>query len=223
MTRIRLGIGDDAAAIAAIHNVAIAERSATFDTRPRSVGDTALRIADAGRHPILVATDDQGTVIGWAGLGGYRARECYDGIAEVSVYLAGHARGRGIGRQLLAALMRRARELGHWKLLSRVFLFNTASRALCPPLGPRRAGEFGTTTRLQRRERDPPSELDGRWLDVVIVERLLLDDAPGDRAPAHAARLQDAGTDEAPNAHRTAAIEPRRPTTPSAADPAAPL
>lgn len=161
-TRIRAARAEDAAAIAAIHNQGIDERRATFETRPRETSEILARIADGESHPLLVAVDDAGAAIGWAGLGAYRPRDCYAGIAEISVYLDRRARGRGLGQALLEALIEAARERGHWKLVSRVFTFNTASRALCRKVGFREVGIY-----------EKHGRLDGVWLDVVIVERLI--------------------------------------------------
>lgn len=152
----------DAAAIADIHNQGIAERSATFDTEPRIAADVAAKLAAQGRHPVLVAVDADDRVLGWAGLGDYRPRACYAGIGEFSVYLDRDARGRGLGRALLAALVDAARGLGYWKLVSRVFTFNAASLAMCRACGFREVGVY-----------EKHGRLDGRWLDVVIVECLI--------------------------------------------------
>ena len=151
----------DAPAIAGIYNQGIAERAATFETELRTADDIHARLRDQLRFPTLVAEDD-GAVVGWAGLSSYRPRACYAGIAEFSVYLDRTARGRGIGRQLLEALVAAARDRGYWKLVSRVFPFNTASRALCRACGFREVGVY-----------EKHGRLDGRWLDVVIVERLI--------------------------------------------------
>jgi L-amino acid N-acyltransferase YncA len=161
MIAIRPAVAADAAAIAAIYNEGIAERSATFETVPRTVAETERRIADR-RLPLLVAVSDRGEVLGWAGLSGYRPRECYGGIAEFSIYMRGSARGQGLGRSLLTALIDIARERGFWKLVSRVFPFNAASRALCRACGFREVGVY-----------HKHAQLDGRWLDVVIVELLI--------------------------------------------------
>lgn len=162
MTFIRPATSDDAQTIAAIYNQGIAERSATFETAPRSAADIASRLAETDRYPMLVAHAGEGPVLGWAALGSYRPRECYAGIAEFSIYLDRAARGHGIGRDLLNALIDDAAARGYWKLLSRVFPHNAASRALCRACGFR---EVGTYVRHAR--------LDGQWLDVVIVERLI--------------------------------------------------
>jgi L-amino acid N-acyltransferase YncA len=159
---IRPARRDDAAAIAAIYNIGIGERSATFETAPRTEAQVAERLEQAERYPMLVAVADTGTVVGWAGVSEYRPRQCYAGIGEFSIYLAPEARGRGIGKTLLFALIDVARERGYWKLLSRVFLFNSASRGLCRACGFREVGIY-----------EQHAMLDGTWLDVVIVERLL--------------------------------------------------
>ena len=151
----------DAEAIARIYNQGIEERAATFETQPRTAHDIAVKLAERGRYPILVAAEGDG-IIGWAGLSTYRPRACYSGIAEFSIYVDRTARTRGIGRRLLIALVDAARARGYWKLVSRVFPFNTASRALCQTCGFREVGIY-----------EKHGQLDDRWLDVVIVERVI--------------------------------------------------
>ena len=75
----------------------------TFETRERAVADV-LPWFDAPRHPVLVA-EVEGRIVGWIAASTYRARECYAGIAEFSVYVAGHARGRRVGDALMAAFL----------------------------------------------------------------------------------------------------------------------
>ena len=151
----------DAPLIAAIYNQGIAEGGSTFETEPRNADDIHDRLADVARFPLLVA-EENGTLIGWAGLTAYRSRACYAGIAEFSIYIDRRAREKGVGRQLLEALIDAARRQGYWKLVSRVFPFNTASRALCRACGFREVGVYEKHGRLY-----------GQWLDVVIVERLI--------------------------------------------------
>ena len=160
--QIRAALPKDASAIAAIYNQGIVERAATFETTLRSAEDMLERIKAAARFPVLVAVDPNGVVLGWAGLGPYRARACYAGIAEFSVYLDAKARGRGAGKQLLNALIEKAAQLGYWKLLSRAFPFNTASRALCRACGFREVCTY-----------EKHAKLGDSWLDVVIVEHLI--------------------------------------------------
>jgi phosphinothricin acetyltransferase len=150
----------DAAAIAGIYNEGIADRIATFESKPR----TAQQIAAwfDGRHPIVVVENAAGTVVGFASTSSYRGRECYAGIAEFSVYVGREHRGAGVGRAALAALIEAATAAGFWKLLSRVFPENTASLALLARMGFREVG-------IYRRH----AKLDGKWRDCVIVEKLL--------------------------------------------------
>lgn len=162
MATIRPARTADANAIAAIYNEGIAGRRATFETEPRSVVDVRAWIEQRGCFPVLVATAADGEVLGWGRISAYRPRACYAGIGEISIYLASAAQGRGIGRALMRALVDAAGAHGFWKLLSRVFLFNAASRALCRSAGFREVGIYEKHARLE-----------GEWLDVVIVERLI--------------------------------------------------
>lgn len=156
----------DLAAVAAIYNEGIHGRGATFETTERTPDD--VRPWLAGPYPFLVAVpaDDRARVLGWVHASAYRPRACYAGIAEFSVYVASRARGQRVGDALLQAFVPACTAAGFWKLVSRVFPENTASRALCARHGCR---EVGTYARH--------AQLDGVWRDVVIVERLL----PADR------------------------------------------
>ena len=158
---IRLAAPADAADVTAIYNHGIAERRATFETRPRTVEEVGRWFEDAQRFPTVVY-EHEGRVLGWANLSPYRSRECYAGIAEFSIYVHPDARGRGVGRELLEALVDAARTRGYWKLLSRIFTFNTASLSLCRRAGFREVGVY-----------EKHGRLDGQWLDVVIVERVI--------------------------------------------------
>jgi L-amino acid N-acyltransferase YncA len=149
----------DAAVIARIYNEGIEDRVATFETRPRTARDVEAWFD--GRHPIVVVEDDA-EVIAFAGTSTYRPRDCYAGIAEFSVYTSRASRGRGAGRLAMEALVDAAAAAGFWKLVSRVFVENTPSRALLKSLGFREVGVY-----------ERHGQLDGEWRDVVIVERLV--------------------------------------------------
>ena len=155
----RAAVPDDAAAIAEVYNQGIEDRVATFETRPRTPEDV-LAWFD-GKHPLVVA-EKGGQVIAFASTSSYRARECYAGIAEFSVYVQRQARGRGAGRLAMQALIAAAEAAGFWKLVSRIFVENWASRGLVRSLGFREVGIY-----------EKHGQLDGVWRDVVIVELLL--------------------------------------------------
>ena len=117
---------DDAEDITRIYNAGIEDRVGTFETRPRTPAE--IRNWFDGRHPIVVVEDDSGRVVAFASTSNYLARECYNGIAEFSVYVERDTRGRGAGRVAMDALIAAARDAGYWKLVSRVFVENASSR-----------------------------------------------------------------------------------------------
>lgn len=152
----------DAQAIADIYNQGIAGRMATFETVLRTSNDILTTLASGGRrYPFLVAEQD-GSVVGWASVSTYRPRTCYAGIGEFSIYVDERMRGSGVGKRLLPALIEAAGDTGFWKLVSRVFPQNTGSRRLCAACGFREVGVY-----------EKHAKLDGQWVDVVIVERLI--------------------------------------------------
>jgi L-amino acid N-acyltransferase YncA len=157
--RTRAALPADAAAIARIYNEGIEERIATFETRLRTAADVEKWFD--GVHPVVVV-EDGGQILAFASTSTYRPRECYAGIADFSVYAARAARGRGAGRAAMLALMDAARDAGFWKLVSRVFVENAASRGVLRSIGFREVGTY-----------ERHAKLDGLWRDVVIVERLL--------------------------------------------------
>jgi phosphinothricin acetyltransferase len=165
--RARLADLRDAPAIAEIYNQGIEDRTATFETEPRTAEAVeALLRARTDRYPAVVVED--GTrVLGFAWTSEYRPRSAYAGVAEFTIYVARAARGQGVGRLALSALVAEAEERGFWKLVSRIFPENMASRRLCAALGFREVGVY-------RRH----GQLDERWMDCVIVERLLGAAAP---------------------------------------------
>jgi L-amino acid N-acyltransferase YncA len=165
--RSRGATAADAEAIAVIYNDGIEDRIATFETRPRTAADILPWLG--GRHPVVVVEDD-GAIVAFAACSSYRPRECYAGIAEFSVYVARWARGRGYGRTAMEALSKAAEDAGFWKLVSRVFVENTASRELLKRAGFREVGIYERHARL-----------DGAWRDVVIVEKLLGEACSGGR------------------------------------------
>lgn len=155
----------DAPALAAIFNEGVEDRVATFQSTPSAVAEFAARIAGDG--PLVVARAGE-RALGWSGVVPYSARDYYAAVGEYQVYVARAARGRGVGRSLLEALVERCERSGYLKLVGKLFADNAASVALAHSCGFRDVGVH------QRHGR-----LDGRWRDVLVVERLLGETASG--------------------------------------------
>lgn len=146
-----------AEAVLAIYQAGIDDGDATFETRAPSWPEF-----DAAKLPEhrFVALDDHGVVLGWVAVSAVSTRPVYAGVVEHSVYVARHARGTGVGRALLDALIASTDAAGIWTVQSGIFPENTASAALHRAAGFREVG---------RRERI--GQQHGRWRDVILIER----------------------------------------------------
>lgn len=149
-----------------IYAAGIATGNATFESEPPTW--QAFDAAKLAEHR-LVALDDDGTVLGWVAVSGVSERCVYAGVVEHSVYVHPDARGRGVGRLLLDALLRSTADAGVWTVQSGVFPENAASLALHAAAGFR---TVGTRRRLGRMGYGPMA---GQWRDVVLVEHRLPD------------------------------------------------
>ena len=141
--------------VAAIYEEGIATGDATFETR---VPTWDAWDATHGGHRLVAEAD--GVVAGWAALSPVSERCCYRGVAEVSVYVATRARGRGVGRGLLDELVARSEADGIWTLQAGIFPENKASLRLHLGCGFRLVGV-----------RERIGELSGVWRDVLSLER----------------------------------------------------
>ncbi len=99
-------------------------------------------------------------VVGWAALSRVSTRRVYEGVAEVSIYIAEQAQGQGIGKQLLAALIAESERNGIWTLQAGILSENTSSIRLHQRAGFRIVGI-----------REKIGCMDGRWRDTVLMER----------------------------------------------------
>jgi L-amino acid N-acyltransferase YncA len=153
--RIEAMSPDDWPEVRRIYEQGIATGLGTFETTAPSWEDW-----DAARlpHSRFVAREE--AIIGWAALSPVSRRECYAGVAEVGIYVAESARGRGVGVALLSALIESAEAHGIWTLQGATIAENAASLALQAKCGFRVVG---------RRERI--SKLDGVWRDTILTER----------------------------------------------------
>ena len=143
--------------VRAIYLQGIATGNATFETEAPSweAWDKA-HLAE----PRLVAREGAGRVLGWAALTPVSGRCVYAGVGDLSVYVADEARGRGVGRALLEALIEFSERAGIWTLQAGIFPENAASLALHRACGFRDVG---------RRERI--GKMNGMWRDVLLLER----------------------------------------------------
>jgi phosphinothricin acetyltransferase len=142
--------------VARIYAEGVATRNATFETAIPSWREWDAGHLEACR---LVARED-GAVVGWAALSPVSRRNCYRGVAEVSVYVSTSAQSRGVGRALLAELVEASEAAGVWTLQGSTFPENAASLRLQEALGFRVVGH-----------RERVAKLDGRWRDTVLTER----------------------------------------------------
>lgn len=143
-------------AVRDIYAEGIAGGNATFET---VVPEWAQW--DKGRLPVCrlaVRLDEQ--VVGWAALSPYSSREVYRGVADVGIYIAGAAQGRGVGKALLTALVEESEKQGFWTLQAGILIENVASRRLHQACGFREVGI-----------REKIGQLHGVWRDVVLMER----------------------------------------------------
>lgn len=159
---VRPARSDDAPVICDIYNQGIEDRIATLETRLRTSEEQRAWLASRDpRHPVLVAERD-GRIVGWGSLNVFNPRAAYDHVADFSIYVARTARGSGVGRRLLDALIAAARDIGFHKMVLAAFEWNTTGIKLYERAGFRRVGVYREQGRL-----------DGRWVDTVIMEKLL--------------------------------------------------
>lgn len=147
---------EDWPAVRAIYLEGIATENATFEqTAPEWEKWEAGHL----RAARIVARSGE-DVLGWAALSGVSSRCVYAGVAEVSIYVAATARGRGVGQKLMARLIADSEAEGVWTLQAGIFPENIASIALHQHAGFRIVGK-----------RERLGQRNGRWRDVVLMER----------------------------------------------------
>src|SRR5579875_2912092 len=160
---VRRARNDDLDAIRHIYNQGIEDRIATLDEEPKSPDDIAAWWAQhEGRYAVLVAEDANRAVVGWAALNPYSHRCAYRGVADLSIYVAREARGRGVGSALLAALERTASEHEFHKIVLFALASNVGGQRLYRRFGYREVGVFREQGRL-----------DGRFVDVLAMEKIV--------------------------------------------------
>lgn len=143
-------------AIRTIYQEGMDTGMATFETRAPEWTEW-----DSSHLPCCrLAARQEGRLLGWAALSPVSHRKAYAGVAEVSIYIAGEARGQGLGKRLLAELVVASEQAGIWTLQAVIFAENVASLKL------HRAGGFRVVGQRER-----IAQRDGAWRDTIILER----------------------------------------------------
>ncbi|MEQ8391719.1 MAG: N-acetyltransferase family protein [Thalassospira sp.] len=159
---IRAMTDDDGASVVDIYARGLLSGNATFQD---DAGTWESWSAGHLNECRLVACDDDGRVVGWAGLSGVSNRCVYRGVAEISVYVDPDFHGQGLGKALLAALIAASEKEGIWSLEAGVFPENEASIALHHKLG------FETVGRKRGLGRMSYGPMKDQWRDVMLLQR----------------------------------------------------
>ena len=165
MPTIRPSQDADLPAITAIYAHHVLHGTGTFEIDPPSLADMTTRRADVLSKglPYLVAEDEDGTVLGFAYGNWFKPRPAYRFSAEDSIYLADAARGRGIGKRLLAAFVEQAEAAGVRKLIAVI-----GDSANAGSIGVHRAAGFTQVGVLKS-----VGWKFGAWRDIVLMEKPL--------------------------------------------------
>jgi phosphinothricin acetyltransferase len=161
---LRDACSSDLDAITGIYSESVLNGVASYEIVPPDRAEIAKRfstVVDQG-YPYIVATDQEDALLGYAYASAFRTRPAYRWMVEDSIYLAPDARGKGIGRLLLAELVARCTVLGFRQMVAVVGGAHPASIALHAALG------FEETGRLKG-----SGYKHGRWLDTMLMQRAL--------------------------------------------------
>lgn len=159
----RLAVESDIPSITTIYNQGIEDRIATLETEPKTIEERKKWLTQRDeRFKVLVIHDEKDTVCGWASLNVFNGRCCYNGVADLSIYIERTMRGKGLGKQLMKALIETAQNNGFHKLVLSTFSFNHQGIKLYTSVGFRIVGTY-----------EKQGILDDNWVDVMIMEKLL--------------------------------------------------
>jgi phosphinothricin acetyltransferase len=156
VVRLRPMVEADAEQVLSIYQAGLDTGQASFETTAPDWDRFDATHLPGHRHVALAADE----VVGWVAVSAVSSRAVYAGVVEHSVYVAANARGQGVGRRLLAALIDSTEAAGIWTIHTSIFPDNVASLALHAACGFR---TIGVRERIARHH--------GRWRDTLLLER----------------------------------------------------
>ncbi len=153
----------DLAAINDIYNYYVRCSTCTYQTEPETMDARRAWFEGHGeKHPVTVAVDGEGRVLGWGSLSAFHKRAAYSRTVENSVYVHPEAQRRGVGRALLADLVERARAAGHHTIIAGIDAEQAASVGLHEAMGFERVALL----------REVGFKFE-RWLHVIYMQRMV--------------------------------------------------
>lgn len=160
---VRVPEPTDSEAISRIDAEGLATGHASFRDKPHDWDSfSSSFLAD---HGLALVAVDNNVIAGWAGVSPTSTRHVYRGVGEVSIYVSADRKGRGIGRQLLEALIQTAEQTEYWTLVAQIFPENEVSMKLHAACG---FQTLGTRKKLGQMSYGPH---EGKWRDVIMLER----------------------------------------------------
>ena len=161
MLTLRKATIEDLGGITEIYNEAIRNTTATFDTQPKTLEEQKTWFQNhQPNYPVLIAEQDR-LVVGWASLSKWSDRCAYSYTAEASIYIKGEYRGKGIGKQLLEAVLQEGKNISLHTVIARIAGENKASMHLFRSEGFKNIGVMREVGRKF-----------GKLLDVYLMQKM---------------------------------------------------
>ena len=162
---IRIATINDIEQIAEIYNQGIQDRIATLEDNTKDMEEMEIWFnSRSERHKVIIVEDEIGYIKGWASLNVFNERECYQGVADLSIYIRRQERGKRLGKHLLVALFEVALQAGFHKMVLSTFASNCAGQSLYASVGFTKVGTYMKQ-----------GMIDGKWIDMTIMEKMLVE------------------------------------------------